>query len=277
MNNQIENKETSLFTTVHPNNGKETVILLHGGPGVPDGLTFLKEYLAKNFQVIHFHQRGTQKSPNPNHYYSLDAYISDINRIAEYFKLSKFHLFGHSWGGLYAQIYEIKYREKLLSLFLCSPASGTGRQWRETMVEIAHYNKSKCSLSEYMAMVANSTLGLLGSDTGYQQFYSKALRNFSRGFQESHPELFALDCIKAKAINQTVKTILTSPLLPEVSDPDCRTTLVYGDQDILGDSKKYVLQRYPRATTAFISGSGHLPWSHNKKEFVKVLQQHYQL
>src|SRR6266566_2242379 len=100
----VENKETKLFATVYPNEERETVILLHGGPGVPDNLTNVAELLAVNFQVISFHQRGTKLSPCSNGDYSIESYLTDIDSKAANFNILKFHLFGHSWGGLYAQI-----------------------------------------------------------------------------------------------------------------------------------------------------------------------------
>jgi proline iminopeptidase len=271
----IPNKDTTLFTSFYPNPGKETVILLHGGPGVPEGLSFMVHYLLPNYQVITFHQRGTRRSPVATNNFSLESYVADINSIAAYFKLNQFHLFGHSWGGLYAQIYAQDNAARLLSLFLCSPASGTGQHWKDTVLEIADYNKRKCSYTEWIAMQAQSALGLVGSDKAYQKFYGQALRNFSRGFKEAHPENFALDCIKAKAINQTVKSILKAPLLPEKIIPEYRLTIAYGARDIYGKSKKYVMRRYPTIPIIFIPGSGHIPWSHNMEVFVQILDEHY--
>ncbi|MFC6998013.1 alpha/beta fold hydrolase [Rufibacter roseus] len=271
----IENHDTKLYTAIYPNATKETVILLHGGPGVPNGLTFLTNYLSRNFQVVLFHQRGTQKSPNPSQSYSMDDYVSDINRVADYVKVEKFHLFGHSWGGLYAQIYAHQHPERLLSLFLCSPASGTGSQWKDTMLEIARYNKDKCSTLEWLSMNMHAGMGLLGSDSGYKSFFWQALENFSRDFKESHPEDFGVDCIRAEAINLTQKSILAYPPLQQFQQAQVKITIAYGAQDIIGDSKKYVLERYPNAKVHTIPKSGHIPWSHNQKEFVKVLKEHY--
>lgn len=273
----IQNNDTSLFTIIYPNSGKETVILLHGGPGVPDGITFVIEFLKKNFQVITFHQRGTLKSPALSHNYSMDSYIADINCIADHFEVEKFHLFGHSWGGLYAQLYAEKNPVKLLSLFLCSPGSGTGRQWQETILEVARYNKSKCSWPEWIAMNIYSALGVMGSNQAYRKFYRQAIRNFSRGFSETYPESFKISCIRAKAINQTTKKILQAPLLPEIILTGSKITITFGDNDIFGESKKYVIQRYPTAAILFIPASGHIPWSHNQKAFVKILEDHYSI
>lgn len=102
---KIQNGEVTLNITIYPKEIAETVILLHGGPGVPDPMTEVALELYNKFQVISFEQRGTGQSLNPNSEYAIADYISDIDSIASHFNLESFHLFGHSWGGLYAQIY----------------------------------------------------------------------------------------------------------------------------------------------------------------------------
>lgn len=154
----VKNKEVRLFTTVYPNSGKETIILLHGGPGAPENLSPVAEFLSKEFQVIYFHQRGTLNSPCSSGSYAMANYISDIDCIATHFNLEKFHLFGHSWGGLYAQVYAAQRQQKLRSMFLCSPASGTGWQWAKTVMEVATFNKKKCTHPEWLSMVRNATM-----------------------------------------------------------------------------------------------------------------------
>lgn len=85
----VENKDTKLFTTVYPRPGAETIIFLHGGPGLPDGLTFVAEYVARWFQVICFHQRGTLRSPAAESF-SMESYMSDIDSIALHLALINF-------------------------------------------------------------------------------------------------------------------------------------------------------------------------------------------
>lgn len=271
----ITNKDTALFTTIYSKKGKETVIFLHGGPGLPDGLSFVAEYLAEWFQVICFHQRGTLQSPTSSDDYSMESYMSDIDSIAAHFYIEKFHLLGHSWGGLYGQIYAQHNLHRILSLFLCSPASGTGIEWAETQAEILKYNQSKSNIAEIAAMTIQAFLGGLGSDKGYQNLYKQLIKNFNKGFTVSTPTPFELACVKAKAINLTTKAILQYPLLTQIKDPDFPITVIYGEKDIYGDSKKYIRQRYPSSQISFISNSGHLSWAHHQEEFVTILNQHY--
>ena len=128
----IESTSAKLFTIVYPKQKAETVILLHGGPGVPMDFSPIAEQLSRKYQVIAFDQRGTGRSPVNGATYSIDEYLKDIDAIAQHFGVDKFHLFGHSWGGLYAQIYAERNPQKVLSMFLSSPSSGTGELWKQT-------------------------------------------------------------------------------------------------------------------------------------------------
>ncbi|WP_461489236.1 alpha/beta fold hydrolase [Pontibacter sp. HJ8] len=271
----IENNDTRLFTTIQQNAGKETVILLHGGPGVPDGLGPVAAFLAPDYQVISFHQRGTRKSPTATHDYSLESYIADIDSIALQFSLDKFHLFGHSWGGLYAQIYAQHNSPRLLSMFLCSPCSGTGSHWRQTMVEIGKFHMAKTSLLEKSDMLLDSMMGLAGSDSAYRRLFRQFSLNFNKGFQVTDRVPFEISCIMARAINGTTGILLLAPELRQMPDPGYGITITYGYQDIYGSSVKYITQRYPTAKIITIPSSGHLPWLHNEKAFYKLLAEHY--
>lgn len=101
----VDSESARIFTIVYPKQNAETVILLHGGPGVPMDFSPLAEHLSGNYQVIAFEQRGTGRSPAKGATYSLDEYLKDLDAVADHFHLDRFHLLGHSWGGLYAQIY----------------------------------------------------------------------------------------------------------------------------------------------------------------------------
>lgn len=273
----IPNQDTRLFTTLYPNPGKETVILLHGGPGVPNGLTFIIQLLQPAFQVIHFHQRGTLKSPCLNQDYALAAYISDLEALVQYFKIEQFHLLGHSWGGLYAQAYAQQHPHRLRSLFLACAGPGTGPAWKDALLEVTRYVKNRSSLPVWLTLNFYSFLGLLGSNRAYQKFYQRVLHLFNHGFRVEYAELFRLDCIQARAINRTNKNILLTPPLRPLPQPGFTITVAYGSHDIFGESKNYVYQRYPTATLVEIPESGHVPWSHNPAAFTRVLNTHYHL
>ena len=276
MENLIDNKGDKLFSTIYPNPDKETVILLHGGPGFPSDLSEVADVLKDNFQVIMFHQRGTGKSPCKSKDYSMDAYLSDIETVRQFYKIDKFHLWGHSWGGLYAQIYADKYADKLLSLFLCCPGSGTNFEWKQTEKEVMQLNKSKCTFWQWTKMGMNNLLGILGNDKAYQRLFKQVMKNYNDGFIKTDNLGIDFENLKAAPINKTRPEIIKYPLLKNLTNSNFKITVVYGDQDIYKSSKNFVINRYPTAKVITIPNCGHIPWLHNPTEYKKIMENHYE-
>ena len=271
----INNKGDFLYATIYLNPNKETVLLLHGGPGFPSDLTEVVDELKNNYQVITFHQRGTKRSPCKSNDYSMQAYLSDINCITEYYGITKFHLWGHSWGGLYAQIYAAKFSENLLSLFLCCPGSGTNYQWKQTEKEVMALNKLRTTNWEWMKMGMNSLLGRLGSDAAFGRLFRQVMINYNKGFIPNENPAIDFTNLKASPINKTRPEIIKYPVLEILANPMFKITIVYGDQDIYQSSKEFVVKRYPTATVHTIKNCGHIPWLHNIVDYSKILQNHY--
>ena len=277
MENVIDNNDDKLFSTIYPNQDKETVILLHGGPGFPDDLEDIVSILQKDFQVITFHQRGTKKSPCKNRDYSMKAYLSDIEAVRRFYGISEFHLWGHSWGGLYAQIYADKYVDNLLSLFLCCPGSGTNVEWKQTEKEVMQLNKSKCTAWEWTKMGWNNVLGFMGSDRAYKRLFTQVMKNYNDGFVETGKAKADFDNLKAAPINKTRPEIVKYPLLKKQDKHELKITIVYGDRDIYQTSKDFVINRYTTSKIYTIDNCGHIPWLHNPDEYIKRMKEHYSL
>lgn len=271
----IKAGNVNLNTIVYSDDKTETVLLLHGGPGVPDEMTEIVEVLKYNYRVITFEQRGVGSSKRENCSYRMEDYISDIEAIINKFDISNFHLFGHSWGGLYAQIYAIEKPERIKSLFLCSPSSGTNNVWKKTEKEVMQYNKKKCSNKEWINMGWNSFLGILGSDKAYGKVFKQVLKNYYIGHSDLKLDSEFYKKIHSKPINETRKEIRNYKSLEEVPNPQFPILITYGDNDIYGDSKNELPKRFPTANIRTIKGSGHIPWKHNYIEFEKILVDFY--
>ena len=267
----IQNGQTVLNTKVYSQNNSETIILLHGGPGVPDEMLEIVAQLKDRYKVITFEQRGVGESTCYGCSFKMEDYISDIDAITKELNIEKFHLFGHSWGGLYAQIYASKKPENIKSLFLCSPSSGTNKAWKKTEREVMLFNKDITTSGEWFNMGWNSLLGMLGSDNGYQKVFSQVLKNYHKGYGDVKIEQDFLEKIHSRPINRTRKEIKKHPSLTTLTKSEFPILITYGDGDIYGNSKNELLKRYPTATVKTIKNSGHIPWKHNPSEFNKTL------
>ncbi|HEX8269904.1 MAG TPA: alpha/beta hydrolase [Flavobacterium sp.] len=271
---KVKNKDTVLYTEIYENSSKETVILLHGGPGGPEDFTPIINRLKKRYQIIYFHQRGTKNSPSASHNFEIESYIADIDSIADHFNIRQFHVFGHSWGGLYAGIYADKRTDRILSLFLCSPASGTGKQWLEMSLEVGKYNKRKSTLTEWLGMMKDSFLGSLKIDNACKKFHRQFIINCNKGHKVEPTAPALLECVKAPGVNGLVKAVSVYEELKQLH-PEFNITVTYGDDDIYGESQKYVRERYPSAKFVQVPNCGHMHWLHNPKVFFEQFDSHF--
>jgi proline iminopeptidase len=273
----VQSRDTVLSVRLYRRENAETVILLHGGPGVPDEMTEVREILTNRFQVVTFDQRGTGSSRITKYNFHMNDLIEDINTIAIRLGVDQFHLFGHSWGGLYAQIYAAVFPGKILSLFLCSPASGTGEIWNLTEKEVFQYNRNRSTGLEWLGMGLNAVLGALGNNIAYQRLYRQIIVNYHKGYAVDPPDPEKLAKINAKAGNRTRKLIKAYSLPEQFGKTAYPVIITYGQDDAYGDSKKYVLKRFPCAQHVIIPLSGHTPWKHNLPDFREIVKGFYHI
>ena len=114
--------------------GKGTpVIMLHGGPGL-DHTYFLPQMrkIGEKHQAVFYDQRGSGKSEST----SLDSkdininqFVQDLEHLRQALGYEKVTVLGHSWGGLLAMNYAIKYPEHTKALILMNSAPATMGGW----------------------------------------------------------------------------------------------------------------------------------------------------
>lgn len=271
----IKNGEAKLSLKIYSNDNPETIILLHGGPGVPDDMLEIVNQLMRKYQVITFEQRGVGLSECKRCEFKMEDYISDLDAICNSLKLDSFHLFGHSWGGLYAQIYAESRPNKIKSLFLCSPSSGTNKNWKKTEKEVMQFNKDNSSDKEWLKMGWNSLLGMFGNDKAYRKIFKQVLKNYHKDYLEVEITDEFLNKIFSRPINKTRKEIIKYKFLKEFNTTTYPILITYGESDIYGKSKNDLIKRFITAKIEVIEKCGHIPWKHNPKEFSKILTTFY--
>ena len=108
-------------------NGKPLMIV-HGGPGASHDyfLPYLLP-LARYYRLIFIDERGSGKSERLEDVkqYTVENMADDVEAVRKALGLGKMSLLGHSYGGVLAQAYALKYQENLSHLILCSTFSST--------------------------------------------------------------------------------------------------------------------------------------------------------
>ncbi len=276
----VQSLHATLHVKVYGEGHPETVILLHGGPGVPDYLGDVAAQLSRRFRAVTFDQRGTGQSAARDRSFSLDRYLDDINAVAGFFGLQSFHLFGHSWGGLLAQLYARQFASRLASLFLCSPIPGPGRQWAAMIAEESVYIARRLRVGDLFRISSGWLRGeLAGSEPGWQQFYETVWKYYFADLQKApllDPELQA--GISGEAVRGTVRSILKTPantLDGTAAALRAPVGILYGEKEFLQRSRKPVLERFPTAYVYEIANAAHISWADNLTSFNNALEDFY--
>jgi proline iminopeptidase len=106
------------------------LMIVHGGPGATHDyfLPYLLP-LAKHNRLIFIDERGSGKSEKleDSTKYTVENMVEDVEAVRESLGLGKMSLLGHSYGGVLAQAYALKYQKNLTHLILCSTFPSTSQ------------------------------------------------------------------------------------------------------------------------------------------------------
>ncbi len=111
------------------NNPKIKVLLLNGGPGAThEYFECFENFLpAEGIEIIYYDQLGCGNSDNPNDValWDLGRYVEEVEQVRKALHLdaSNFYLLGHSWGGILAMEYALKYQHTMKGLIISNMMS----------------------------------------------------------------------------------------------------------------------------------------------------------
>lgn len=106
------------------NNPRVKVLLLHGGPGVTHEYleAFDSYFPAAGIEYYFYDQLGSTYSDQPNEpsLWDLPRFVEEVEQVRTALGLDRgnFVLYGHSWGGLLAMEYALKYGDNLKGLIV---------------------------------------------------------------------------------------------------------------------------------------------------------------
>jgi proline iminopeptidase len=118
-----------VWTKRFGNNPKMKVLLLNGGPGMShEYFECMESFLpAEGIEFIYYDQLGTGFSDNPNDtvFWDLPRYVEEVEQVRKALNLDKdnFYLLGHSWGGILAMDYALKYQQNMKGLIISNMMS----------------------------------------------------------------------------------------------------------------------------------------------------------
>ncbi|MBI1330114.1 MAG: alpha/beta fold hydrolase [Alphaproteobacteria bacterium] len=137
--------------------GDTNVLLLHGGPGFShDYLEAFTDYVPQSgLQIIYYDQLGCGKSDKPTDrsLWTLERYLQEVEAVRTALGLENFVLYGHSWGGILAIEYALRYGRNLSRLVISNmTASIPAYVMYATQIRSQLPRKDQQTLAHYEAL-----------------------------------------------------------------------------------------------------------------------------
>ncbi|MCL4540276.1 MAG: proline iminopeptidase-family hydrolase [Bacteroidetes bacterium] len=143
------------------------LMILHGGPGASHDyfLPYLVP-LAEQNRLIFIDERGSGQSQRleDSTKYTVGNMVEDVEAVRKALDLGKISLLGHSYGGVLAQAYALKYQQNLTHLILCSTFPSTSQ-----MNQVFKEMKAKMSPELRHRIDKMEKAGLYGHGLPYQR------------------------------------------------------------------------------------------------------------
>jgi proline iminopeptidase len=119
----------NVWTKRFGNNPKKKVLLLHGGPGSSHEYfeCFESFFPKESIEFIYYDQLGSAYSDQPtdSSLWTTERFVEEVEQVRKALGLNKenFFLLGHSWGGILATEYALKYQDNLKGLIISNMMS----------------------------------------------------------------------------------------------------------------------------------------------------------
>ncbi len=143
------------------------LMILHGGPGASHDyfLPYLLP-LARHNKLIFIDERGSGRSQQLEDVsgYTVENMVEDVEAVRIGLALGKISLLGHSFGGVLAQAYALKYQRNLTHLILGSTFSST-----KALNQVFMQQKQKMPAELRQRIDRLEAAGLFGHGKDYQK------------------------------------------------------------------------------------------------------------
>jgi proline iminopeptidase len=274
---RIKTDGATLALRHFPGSG-DPIVLLHGGPGMGDYFGPFPEVLSPPYSVVSYNQRGCGPSSCDGSF-EVEKQVADLDAVRLHLKADRVHLFGHSWGGLLAQLYAKAHPQHVASLVLCCSMGNTGS--RVAAMEskgIAERVIAKPKRSPAAWAFAGTLMQLPGKlgDLGFGLIMKQLLPNYVVR-PELAPKTFNIQYGSKRAWRGTNKSVkaLGDDYLGTLSF-DAPVLIVQGEHDVIRETNAVLAARFPAATNVRIENTGHFPWVEEPVVFSRTVLDFYE-
>ena len=249
------------------------IVVVHGGPDF-DHFYFLPELdrLADSFRLLYYDQRGRGRSAEgvrPEDV-TLASELDDLDRVRSHFGLESVAVLGHSWGGVLAMEYAIRYPDRVSQLVLMGTGPASADDWRVLREELVRRRDPRDQ--EDMNAIAETDAYARGDLEAEAEYYRRHFRMTLRdpevlkvlvgrlraNFTEDGVVLART--IEHRLYDETSRTEDWT-LFPALRELDVPTLLLHGEHDFVPvELVVRIADAVPGARLTVLPGVGHFSY-----------------
>lgn len=250
------------------------LLVVHGGPGYPHDYLEPLEDLTIDRQVIFYDQLGCGNSDITTNksLWTVDYFVSELQKVIEALGLDEYHLLGQSWGSALSIAFALTKPTGLVSLVLADPYISTP-EWMMDAKRLIQ------SLPEEMRIALNSNLvDMEMYKVAKNEYYKRFVDRFDSvpeavlrsGKKMSHEIYSHMWGAEEYLINGVLKDFTQTAQLHEIVVP---VLLLCGRYDeSTPESVQYFQSLFSNAQLRVFENSAHFPHWNERDEYMKVLQ-----
>ncbi|MEE9369932.1 MAG: alpha/beta fold hydrolase [Sedimentisphaerales bacterium] len=251
------------------------VVLLHGGPGATHHYFHPSFSRAKDFvKVIYYDQRGCGLSDyKKGEGYSIEQAVEDLENLRRAMNIRRWVVLGHSYGGLLAQCYIVKYPESVSGLILVGskvamPMIFSTRQYefisKEERARMRVINSNKTLTTEQIIYDK-----WLNGDWKRQCYYKPSRERIAQKARYEWKQDSNFNSIMSRdAAKVNLQGAFESCPIP--------TLILEGRWDLTWDKDKpgILHKNHPNARLIFFEESAHSPFDNEPEKFFDTLRDY---
>ena len=241
------------------------LVLIHGFTGGRIDWADVIDDLATDRRVVAWDHRGHSDSTNTGDpsTYTFDQLVADAVAVLDQLGLERFHLLGHSMGGIVAQRLVLEHPERVVSLILmdtlAEPALSLPREWVERTVAMGR-EQGMGAVADLMASFTVSSSVALEEDR-------------PRIAYRNRHKLTNMDVEAFAALAEELRSF--PALLPRLGSITCPTTVLVGELDVpLRDAADAIAQAISGADLVVIDGAAHCPQEERREAWLGAVRSH---
>lgn len=236
---------------------KPVMFVVHGGPGADHsshkgGMT----PLADRVQLVYFDHRGQGRSARgPQHTYTLENNVEDMEALRQHLGLGKIVVMGTSYGGMVSLAYAIKYQQHVSHLILVVTSAS------HRYIELGKKNLAERGTERQKAVSEPVFEGRIESEAQLREFFEVMGPMYSMTWDPVKAADGAARTIyNHEALNEALggfmRTFDLRPRLPEIRVP---TLVIAGRHDWIcpPELSEEIASLIPGADLRIFEKSGH--------------------